>query len=168
LGQFLIENCFQLRVNTTTTTSSGHRNASATASANKESLLDHTLSFSHRNGRLEIRVKKITDNNMIIPVASFMNSNSSYANSNINAANHPNMVLSYDETNPMNFPITTYSYCKECGKVCTPVTIMSEESWKMSFGKFMEMSFYNRSALGRTGAWLMISSSTNKCVARLI
>jgi hypothetical protein len=27
---------------------------------------------------------------------------------------------------------------------------MSDETWKMSFGKFLEISFYNRSAKGRT------------------
>lgn len=72
----------------------------------------------------------------------------------------------------LNLPIFISAYCKECGAIVTPEIPMlvlftcsilaafknliiwfyfrffcrSDETWKMSFGKFLEISFYNRSA----------------------
>ena len=39
---------------------------------------------------------------------------------------------------------------QECDRVATPEVAMSDETWKMSFGKFLEISFYNMTAKGRT------------------
>eukprot|EP00631_Chrysoreinhardia_giraudii_P000669 CAMPEP_0197415858 /NCGR_PEP_ID=MMETSP1170-20131217/2290_1 /TAXON_ID=54406 /ORGANISM="Sarcinochrysis sp, Strain CCMP770" /LENGTH=155 /DNA_ID=CAMNT_0042942703 /DNA_START=87 /DNA_END=551 /DNA_ORIENTATION=+ len=41
---------------------------------------------------------------------------------------------------------TTWSYCKHCATVVNPVETMSLDSWRMSFGKFLESYFYNRRA----------------------
>jgi len=41
-------------------------------------------------------------------------------------------------------PIATWTYCKECAKVVTPLVFISENTWKYSFGKFLECFFYNR------------------------
>jgi len=44
-------------------------------------------------------------------------------------------------------PIATWTYCKNCKKVVTPLVYISESTWKLSFGKFLEIFFYNRSAI---------------------
>ncbi|KAJ1455553.1 hypothetical protein M885DRAFT_210762 [Pelagophyceae sp. CCMP2097] len=36
--------------------------------------------------------------------------------------------------------ILMWSYCKRCARIVTPLAALSEESWKMSFGKFLEIS----------------------------
>ena len=56
-----------------------------------------------------------------------------------------------DEKNPtgkpVDKPIATWTYCVKCGKVVTPLVFISEDTWKLSFGKFLETFFYNRTAL---------------------
>ena len=44
-----------------------------------------------------------------------------------------------------------WSYCQSCERIVTPLVPMSEDTWRMSFGKFLEISFYNAAACGRTG-----------------
>ena len=43
-----------------------------------------------------------------------------------------------------NEPIATWTYCLNCKKVVTPLTFLSEDTWKFSFGKFLEVFFYNK------------------------
>ena len=45
--------------------------------------------------------------------------------------------------------ILTWSFCKACNVVVTPVIALSEEAWKFSLGKFLEVYFYNKKANGR-------------------
>jgi hypothetical protein len=111
LGQFLIENCFQL-----------HKVA-----VRESSMIDNILSFAHRGSRLDITVRKVGNTSSV--------------------QFEDGMFVARD---PMNLPILMHSYCKECQQVVTPEVVMSDETWKISFGKFMEICFYNRSALGRT------------------
>lgn len=44
-------------------------------------------------------------------------------------------------------PIATWTYCQHCQKVVTPLTYISDLTWKFSFGKFLEVHFYNRDAI---------------------
>lgn len=44
-------------------------------------------------------------------------------------------------------PIATWTYCNNCAKVVTPLVYISEDTWKFSFGKFLEVFFYNRAAV---------------------
>jgi Phosphatidylinositol-4-phosphate 5-Kinase len=44
-------------------------------------------------------------------------------------------------------PIATWTYCQHCRKVVTPLTFISDLTWKFSFGKFLEVFFYNRDAI---------------------
>ena len=46
-----------------------------------------------------------------------------------------------------NDKIATWTYCMKCRKVVTPLTYVDEETWKYSFGKFLEVFFYNKTAL---------------------
>ena len=52
-----------------------------------------------------------------------------------------------DEDEETNQPIATWSYCRNCRKVVTPLVFISENTWKFSFGKFLESFFYNRDAV---------------------
>lgn len=44
-------------------------------------------------------------------------------------------------------PIATWTYCQKCQKVVTPLKFISDLTWKFSFGKFLEVFFYNRDAI---------------------
>ncbi|CAM9097245.1 unnamed protein product [Ectocarpus fasciculatus] len=104
LGQFVIESCF-------------HMVGAGRASGAKINMLDHTLSFVHRPGRIDIATFK--------------------AEGLKDYLKHVQLKMA--------------SYCKKCEALVTPDINMSEETWKMSFGKFLETNFYNRSAKCRTG-----------------
>ena len=39
--------------------------------------------------------------------------------------------------------IATWTYCRNCAKVVTPLVYILENTWKYSFGKFFESFFYN-------------------------
>lgn len=41
-------------------------------------------------------------------------------------------------------PIATWTYCTKCSRGVTPLIYISEDTWKYSFGKFLESFFYNR------------------------
>jgi len=43
---------------------------------------------------------------------------------------------------PKTDQVQIFSFCKVCGKA-TPFIPMSEETWKYSFGKFLELTYYN-------------------------
>lgn len=111
LGQFIIENCFQM-----------------TRSVNRDStMLDQTLSFVHRTGRVDITVHR---------------SDSSPTTTSTSIDEHGH----YSGRDPRVLPIFLSSFCKVCKKMVTPPKVMSDETWKMSFGKFLEIQYYNRSA----------------------
>ena len=57
----------------------------------------------------------------------------------------------------LHFYFHLYYRYQECDKIATPEVVMSEETWKMSFGKFLEISFYNKTARGR-------SNGCNHCI----
>eukprot|EP01035_Chromulina_nebulosa_P017670 gene17670-23259_t len=113
LGQFLIENCFSI----------------IRTGSRESSMLDQTLSFIHRPGRLDVSVIRINDN---------INTNTTFEDS---------LSTKYS----FHLPIYMSSFCKECNQIVTPDVLMSDETWKMSFGKFMEIFFYNTSSRCRTG-----------------
>jgi len=52
-----------------------------------------------------------------------------------------------EEDEAVDRPIATWTYCQNCRKVVTPLTYISDDTWKYSFGKFLEVFFYNRDAI---------------------
>lgn len=108
LGQFLMDTCFSMLKNS----------SKETQGAN---LIDHTVSFIHKPGRLDISVHKVGD---------------STAKSNMDDSTSTSR-------DPYQLPIYMCSYCRECDERVTPEVMISDETWKMSFGKFLEMTFYN-------------------------
>ena len=52
-----------------------------------------------------------------------------------------------NDSDDTDSPIATWTYCKHCNKVVTPLVYISENTWKFSFGKFLEVFFYNRDAV---------------------
>ena len=60
-----------------------------------------------------------------------------------------------DDREGTDSPIATWTYCKNCNKVVTPLVYISENTWKFSFGKFLEVFFYNRDAI--------MNSAENNC-----
>ena len=207
LGQFLVENCFQLNqgaphggsdrgtahggtntaVNAAATAAANAATAaSSSAGAMKErenTMLDQTLSYAHRPGRIDIMVFRIgesatattatpTSQQQPQPPPSGQggssssggatdahNGHSSHINtSSLHGWSHGHrdgqglgQGQGQGQYSPYSATIYMHSYCKECERVVTPEVAMSDETWKMSFGKFLEITFYNRSARGRTG-----------------
>jgi len=153
LGQFLVESCFQMhdRIN----------NSSVM-------MMDHTLSFIHRPGRIDISVSKVVSGASSSGQSSFTGGENSNTDMNHGAMNsHTNSALANlgvivegmesdlransRTVDPLKTPIYLHSYCKECKRVVTPTVEISDETWKLSFGKFIEINFYNHSARCRTG-----------------
>lgn len=97
----------------------------------KKSVLDMTQIFYHNNGRLLITVKM----HQALSVAPTTENESAES---LCSVNHDNTIF-------------MWSYCKACEEIVSPLVPMSEDTWKMSFGKFLEVRFYNRTATCRTG-----------------
>jgi hypothetical protein len=60
-------------------------------------------------------------------------------------------------------PIATWTYCSRCKKVVSPLSYLSDTTWKYSFGKFLEVFFYNRDAIMNAPAYqcsCQVQSST--------
>uniref|UniRef100_A0A7S1Z8Z8 1-phosphatidylinositol-3-phosphate 5-kinase n=1 Tax=Ditylum brightwellii TaxID=49249 RepID=A0A7S1Z8Z8_9STRA len=124
LGQFLRDSCFNLSLKC--------QNQSC-----KKSVLDHSLSFIHNDGLINITVEHMDDP---LPPAPLENPAS------VDAAS----TTDKDKSSPnkqVDSPIATWSYCSKCAKVVTPLVYISDDTWKFSFGKFLEVFFYNRDAL---------------------
>ena len=51
------------------------------------------------------------------------------------------------ETSQNYEPIATWTYCEKCNQVVTPLIFLSKQTWQWSFGKFLEVYFYNRDAI---------------------
>lgn len=121
LGQFLRDSCFNLSLKC--------QNPSC-----KKSVIDHSLSFIHNDGMINISVERM-DNP--IPTSSLrrqQNDTSSISDAKSEIA------LDYE-------PIATWTYCTKCNQVVTPLIYLSKQTWQWSFGKFLEVYFYNRDAI---------------------
>jgi 1-phosphatidylinositol-3-phosphate 5-kinase len=143
LGRFLSENCFQL------TPRQGFSGIGGIMGRDKDNaMLDNVLSYVHRQGRIDITVQRASD------AFGGSHPHSGAASTSVSERDRDrdrDRDRSSDSSDPLQTPIYMHSYCKECAAVVTPVAAMSDETWKISFGKFLEMCFYNRSARGRTG-----------------
>lgn len=93
----------------------------------KKSVIDHSLSFIHNDGLINITVERM-DN----PIPK-------------SALKKPQ--LDDDDSSETNEPIATWTYCTKCGIVVTPLIFLSKQTWQWSFGKFLEVYFYNRDAI---------------------
>lgn len=138
LGQFVIESCF-------------HMVGAGRASGAKINMLDHTLSFVHRPGRIDIATFKAEG---VFGPGSDAYYHQAHTGST-QSAQHSGMGVPEAEWELKDYlkhvQLKMASYCKKCEALVTPDINMSEETWKMSFGKFLETNFYNRSAKCRTG-----------------
>mmetsp|Transcript_59378 Transcript_59378/g.145265 ORF Transcript_59378/g.145265 Transcript_59378/m.145265 type:complete len:2104 (+) Transcript_59378:138-6449(+) len=116
LGQFLRDSCFNLSLKC--------QNPNC-----KKSVLDHSLSFVHNDGLINITVDHMQEELPPAPES---------AKSGDGKGSDPD-----DDEDIDDAPIATWTYCKSCRKVVTPLVWISEDTWKYSFGKFLESSFYN-------------------------
>lgn len=116
LGQFLRDSCFNLSLKC--------QNPSC-----KKSVLDHSLSFIHNDGMINISVERM-DN----PIPSFSLQNKP------NDRDSVSFSMDYE-------PIATWTFCVKCNQVVTPLVFLSKQTWQWSFGKFLEVYFYNRDAI---------------------
>lgn len=107
----------------------------------KKSVLDHSLSFVHNDGLIKITVDHMEDK---VPSAP-PNSRASDAKA------------TEEENEDMS--IATWTYCKQCSKVVTPLVWLSENTWKFSFGKFLESFVYNRDTI--------MNSPQSTCICEL-
>ncbi len=119
LGQFLRDSCFNLSLKC--------QNPSC-----KKSVLDHSLSFVHNDGLINITVDHMDEP---LPPAP------------MEYSRHSDKQNDDDSEDLDDSPIATWTYCNETKQVVTPLTWLSENTWKYSFGKFLESSFYNRDTI---------------------
>jgi len=122
LGQFLRDSCFNLSLKC--------QNPSC-----KKSVIDHSLSFIHNNGLINITVERL-DNP--IPTSNFKSEQNEP---------EPSLNTKTDDEKELDGPIATWTYCPHCKIVVTPLVFISKQSWQWSFGKFLEVYFYNRDAI---------------------
>lgn len=121
LGQFLRDSCFNLSLKC--------QNVNC-----KKSVLDHSLSFVHNDGFINITVDHMDEP---LPPAPFDSTRKRNSTSRLDDG--------LEEVE--DSPIATWTYCKNCCKVVTPLVYISEKTWKYSFGKFLESFFYNRDTI---------------------
>ena len=132
LGQFLRDSCFNMSLKC--------QNSSC-----KKSVLDHSLSFVHNDGFINITVDNMDEP---LPPPPFDSTRSRSRGSRND-----------EDSEVQDNPIATWTYCKNCCKVVTPLVYISEDSWKYSFGKFLESFFYNRDTI--------MNSSQSNCTCPL-
>ena len=90
----------------------------------KKTLLEHSLSFVHNDGMIKIVV---VETNLPVLMA-------------------PNSSDNDEDRYSPEQPITTWSYCNNCKGIVTPVVSISDDTYAISFGKVLEIFFYNRTA----------------------
>ncbi|KAL3939330.1 MAG: hypothetical protein SGBAC_005933 [Bacillariaceae sp.] len=129
LGQFLRDSCFNLSLKC--------QNSNC-----KKSVLDHSLSFVHNDGFINITVDYMDEPLPPAPLDSSRKRNET-SRQDVNSED--------DEDSP----IATWTYCKSCGEVVTPLVYISDKTWNYSFGKFLESFFYNRNTI--------MNSKQHKC-----
>lgn len=120
LGQFLRDSCFNLSLKC--------QNPNC-----KKSVLDHSLSFVHNDGLLNILVEEMEDE---LPPSSDEEKKGGATD-----------ARSPEGEGEPDRPIATWTYCRNCRKLVAPLTYISERTWRFSFGKFLETFFYNRDAV---------------------
>lgn len=123
LGQFLRDSCFNLSLK-------------CQNPACKKSVDDHSLLFVHKDGVIKITVEHM--HGPLPPPTS---------EGKRKVEEKSKSKKKGDENEEKDSPIATWTYCKQCAKVVTPLCYISENTWKFSFGKFLEVFFYNRDAV---------------------
>jgi 1-phosphatidylinositol-3-phosphate 5-kinase len=122
LGQFLHESCFNLNLRC--------HNASC-----KKTVLEHTLSFAHGDGMINVSCETMESPLPPRPL-----------DSGADQQQAPQALMT-EKTKHLYNPIATWTYCNNCSKVVTPLVFISDDTWNYSFGKFLEVYFYNRDAI---------------------
>lgn len=103
----------------------------------KKSVIDHSLSFIHNDGVINITVERM-DNP--IPISSLKKQRD---DNDTTSANKQDKSSDNKESDD---PIATWTFCTKCQIVVTPLQFISKQTWQWSFGKFLEVYFYNRDA----------------------
>jgi hypothetical protein len=164
LGQFLLENCFDLKLRCL--------NAKC-----KRDVLRHLLAYTHNESRLLIRVTSSSEEaapSSVSKPSSGHNQNST----NLSGMSPPeertpwlsssgsarseksaletsgrrgSVFLDADHKSDDAHCIWMWSFCKICDKNVTPKMPMSESTFQFSFGKFLDLTFYNDSAVCHVG-----------------
>ena len=98
--------------------------------SDRRSMLDITQIFYHSTGRISITVFEL--DHFLPPEVKLCSQNRTPAR-------------------PVDRPILIWSYCCKCECVVTPLKRMSADTWNISFGKFLEICFYNNTASCRCG-----------------
>lgn len=113
---------------------------------------DHSLLFVHKDGVIKITVEHMDGPLPPPPTSASLNGDG------------PSKEGKEDDgdDDDADSPIATWTYCKVCSKVITPLVYISENTWKFSFGKFLEVFFYNRDAIMNSSEY-NCSVSTSFC-----
>jgi len=137
LGQFLRDSCFNLGLKCQNHTC-------------KKSVLDHTLSFLHKDGQIDITVEQMDSHLPPPPRRDQSGQSMNGGGDDRGGVNNETNSLDEDKFGnggkSKNDDIAMWSYCHKCHKVVTPLVYISDDTFMLSFGKFLEVSFYNKVA----------------------
>ena len=136
LGHFLRDSCFNLGLKCQNPTC-------------KKSVLDHTLSFLHKDGQINITVEQMDSRLPPPPHRNQSSQSRSASNDTSDASDHYEGNDDNNDAggeNSKDQDIAMWSYCHKCRKVVTPLVYLSDDTSRFSFGKFLEVSFYNKAA----------------------
>ena len=111
LGQFLRDSCFNLNLKCQNPTC-------------KKTVLEHTLSFIHNDGQVDITVENMDDP---LPPAPLNNDGAGTAQQQSNSGSRSKSSDS-SKRQMNNNPIATWSYCNNCQKVVTPLVYISRDT----------------------------------------
>jgi hypothetical protein len=143
LGQFLENYCFNLQLQ-------------CKAKNCNRSMLDHERSFFHHKGRLNVSIKEwgrtpqesrdstVSNSNLSTNLSSDDNNNNNKTTEMPKEkppANYTKSSNTLTDTNSQK-QIFQWSQCKVCNTTTPQMTPLTEDIWKYSFGKYLELVFY--------------------------
>jgi len=126
LGQFLLDSCFNFNYKCP------HVNC-------KRSVTEHVLSFIHKDGRVSISVFDVDEYKNQDPWERDREREQEERSRHEGRSRRKNYSR----------PLRMWNYCNKCDRVVGDPVMMSGDTWKFSFGKFLEVYFYNKTAIGR-------------------
>jgi len=98
-------------------------------------VLEHTLSFAHGDGMINVFCETMVSS---LPPR--------LLDSRADQQQAPQALMT-EKTKHLYNHIATWTYCNNCSKVVTQLVFISDDTWNYSFGKFLEVYFYNREAI---------------------
>jgi hypothetical protein len=177
LGCFLLENCFDLKLrclnekcgkdvlkHTLAYTHAQGRIVITVKKIRKKQHAQQSLfspipaphrSITHASDQRvsgSIGAGSLTEGGRSMPTTPMESDPAARVDSNTNHASSNNSTVA--KRHPLDHPtdIMMWSRCKQCSRRVTPYMAMSDQTYKLSFGKFLDLTFHQEAVTCRTGS----------------